>query len=297
MLNGSVSVDKDLMDMDVPDGDLSPEQAAAWLDSFMNDDADEKADDASGQDEQPKTEDETPEQEPEQDEQPETPTVDEVAALRAEIEALKAAQQMPKAADAPTSVEELPESVQELAGKSGLSDDELLEKFGDFSEKSIAKAVQELVAISVAAEMKKALLPIQEKEQQAAQEAHYQAILAAHPDAGELANGRDLQAWVDTLPSYAKGGVQAVLEKGSAAEVIEVLNDFKAATGRGQAKQPEKQPETKKAKVPDTLSQIPTGRSGTVNTDAHLADLPPDVLAEKLSEMSPEQVERYLNSL
>lgn len=268
------------MDMDLPDGDLSPEQAAAFLDEFMQD-----ADDAQA------VQDDAQEQEFEK--QPETPPIDEVAALRAEIEALKAANQSSTAAaEQQAAVDTMPESVQALAEKSGLSDDELAALFGDFSEKDIAKAVQKLVAMSVSDEVGKALMPIHEKEVQAAQQAHYQAILAAHPDAGELADSKELESWVNGLPKYAQAGVREVLEKGSAFDVIEVLNDFKAAIGKN-TQSVQKQPE-KRAKVPDTLGQIPAGRAPTSGHDA-LNDLPPDQLAEKLAEMLPEQVERFLN--
>lgn len=267
------------MDMELPDGDLSPEQAAAFLDEFMQD-----ADDAQD------VQDDVQKQEFEK--QPETPPVDEVAALRAEIEALKTANQSSTATEQQAAVDTMPESVQALAEKSGLSDDELAALFGDFSEKDIAKAVQKLVAMSVSDEVGKALMPIHEKEAQAAQQAHYQAILAAHPDAGELADSKELESWVNGLPKYAQAGVREVLEKGSAFDVIEVLNDFKAATGKN-TQSVQKQPE-KRAKVPDTLGQIPAGRAPNSGHDA-LNDLPPDQLAEKLAEMSPEQVERFLN--
>ena len=153
------------MDMDLPDGDLSPEQAAAFLDEFMQD-----ADDAQA------VQDDAQEQEFEK--QPETPPIDEVAALRAEIEALKAANQSSTAAaEQQAAVDTMPESVQALAEKSGLSDDELAALFGDFSEKDIAKAVQKLVAMSVSDEVGKALMPIHEKEVQAAQQAGLMACL------------------------------------------------------------------------------------------------------------------------
>ena len=106
------------MDMELPDGDLSPEQAAAFLDEFMQD-----ADDAQD------VQDDVKKQELEK--QPETPPVDEVAALRAEIEALKAANQSSTATEQQAAVDTMPESVQALAEKSSLSDDELAALFGE----------------------------------------------------------------------------------------------------------------------------------------------------------------------
>ncbi|ULJ66651.1 hypothetical protein [Wielerella bovis] len=299
------------MNINVPDGDLSPEQAAALLDEVMHgddadvdldDDATESAEDDAVADDvvEDAAQKETPETEAETEaEVADTPNLAEkLAALEAELAALKAEKQ--PQAETPKTVADLPESVQELAEKSGVSDEQLAEMFGDFSEKDIVKGVQQLVQMQVADEVDKrvqaALQPLQAREQQAQLQAHYQAILSAHPDAGELADSPELKAWVEKLPKYAQNGVREILDKGSAADIIDVLNDFKAATGRVQAKQPEPQPETKKAKVPDTLGQIPAGRAA-VSQQEVLGNLPPEKLVERLSELSPEQIEKFLNGI
>lgn len=296
-------MDDFLNQFDVPDGELSPEQAAELLDLAMQG---ESGDLDLLDDEQ----DETAEQQEIADDegvvetaqQPENPAADdEIAALRAEVAALKAAQNTP--AEKPNGVEVLPENVQALAAQSGLSDEELAALFGDFSEKDIAKAVDKLIDLklenkvlkSVDERVQAALSPIQQKEQEAVAQAHYQQILAAHPDAGEIVQGKALGDWVASLPSYARGGVQAILEKGSASEVIEVLNDFKAANGVKNA--PDVAKKRADDNVPDTLSGIPSGRTGGVSQQDALNALSPEQLVDKLGEMSPEQVEKFLNSV
>lgn len=287
------------------DGDLSPEQAAAILDAAMqgeSSDLDLSVDEAQGEPNetaQPETDNVGNQA---ADEPSETPNyADEVAALRTELDALKAAQNTP--AEKPNGVEALPENVQALAEQSGLSDDEIEKLFGDFSEKDIAKAVDKLIDLklenkvlkSVDERVQAALSPIQQKEQEAVAQAHYQQIMAAHPDAGEIVQGKALGDWVASLPSYARGGVQAILEKGSASEVIEVLNDFKAANGVKNA--PDVAKKRADDNVPDTLSGIPSGRTGGVSQQNALNALSSEQLVDKLGEMSPEQVEKFLNSI
>lgn len=287
------------------DGDLSPEQAAAILDAAMqgeSSDLDLSVDEAQGEPNetaQPETDNVGNQA---ADEPSETPNyADEVAALRTELDALKAAQNTP--AEKPNGVEALPENVQALAEQSGLSDDEIEKLFGDFSEKDIAKAVDKLIDLklenkvlkSVDERVQAALSPIQQKEQEAVAQAHYQQIMAAHPDAGEIVQGKALGDWVASLPSYARGGVQAILEKGSASEVIEVLNDFKAANGVKNA--PDVAKKRADDNVPDTLSGIPSGRTGGVSQQDALNALSSEQLVDKLGEMSPEQVEKFLNSI
>lgn len=232
---------------------------------------------------------------------------DEITALREELAQLKAAQaqsQANQSDDATKVSDKLPDSVVQIAEQSGLSDEELAKLFGDFSEKDIAKAVDKLIDLKMNNQVLKtvdervqaALSPIQQKEQEAAAQAHYQQILSAHPDAGEIADSQALKDWVANLPAYARNGVEAVLKNGSAADVIDVLNDFKASTLKGMENTPKPNANVKN-KVPDTLSAIPTGRTASTSTFEQLDNLSESQLLEKLEGMSPEQLEKYLNSI
>ena len=56
---------------------------------------------------------------------------------------------------------------------------------------------------------------------------HRATVLAAHPDLDQIAP--EVYAWVETQPSVVRPAFKRVLEQGSAAEVVEVLNLYKAA--------------------------------------------------------------------
>ncbi|WP_055128522.1 hypothetical protein [Pseudomonas mediterranea] len=54
---------------------------------------------------------------------------------------------------------------------------------------------------------------------------HTGTIKAAHPDADAIAPA--VVEWVKTQPSYSQVGMMEVLQKGNAAQVVELLNDYK----------------------------------------------------------------------
>lgn len=54
---------------------------------------------------------------------------------------------------------------------------------------------------------------------------HMGVIKAAHPDADAIAPA--VVEWVKTQPSYVQTGMMQVLEKGNAAQVVELLSDYK----------------------------------------------------------------------
>jgi hypothetical protein len=59
------------------------------------------------------------------------------------------------------------------------------------------------------------------------------ALRNAHPDYDTI--HEDVRRWVTTLPGYIRGRAQEVVEAGTASEVIELIQDYKRATGRGSA--------------------------------------------------------------
>lgn len=97
--------------------------------------------------------------------------------------------------------------------------------FGDFSEEAIAKGVAAMVEARVQA----ALAPLQQREQVNALDAHARAIYSAHPDADEIAESAQFKQWVDAQPAFARTAIEQVIERGTAADVVEVLNTFKQA--------------------------------------------------------------------
>lgn len=186
--------------------------------------------------------------------------------------------------------------------------------FGDFSEEELTKGIQTLVAQQVqeqvTAQVGKALAPFQQHQQQTAQDAHTEAIYRAHPDADSIAESAELKQWITSQPSYLQPTLQAVLEKGSTSQVIELFNDFKKGTG---APAPAPSPgkgapaavdPTAAAKaaiaaatpaVPASLSDIPGGRADSLSPHERLAAMDPTSMAEAMQGMSPDQIDAFLN--
>jgi hypothetical protein len=83
------------------------------------------------------------------------------------------------------------------------------------------------------------MVPMQEDYRRVADEQHFHAIQQAHPDVIVKENGKwqrtalanELDTWLETLPEYKKLAYQKVRDEGTADEIIDLFNDFKAATG------------------------------------------------------------------
>lgn len=182
--------------------------------------------------------------------------------------------------------------------------------FGDFSEEALAKGVQALVAKSVQALtadlVKQQLAPLQQKQAITEQDAHVAAIYAKHPDIDSIVESAELQAWIDAQPSFARPGYQGVLESGTAEQIIEFIDTYKAATGKAQAAAAAPSAESvqeaakqavaaAKPPVPTSLSDIPGGRAGPATGHEALANLGATDMAEALMDKTPEQIEAFLN--
>lgn len=72
--------------------------------------------------------------------------------------------------------------------------------------------------------------PIVQSAQQTAEEKHYAAIEAAHPDYLEVV--KDIDSWIEKQPKYLQTAMNAVLDSGSAVEVNDLFARFKQETGR-----------------------------------------------------------------
>ena len=96
--------------------------------------------------------------------------------------------------------------------------------FGDFSEESLAAGINKLVQQQVEARLQSALAPYEKREAQTATEAHYNAIYTAHPDADSVAQSHELAEWINSQPTFVRGSMSAVMQKGSTDQVIELLD-------------------------------------------------------------------------
>ena len=190
--------------------------------------------------------------------------------------------------------------------------------FGDFSEEGIAKGIATL-AVSMREELRaelreelraelreeaaRELKPLKEREAKEAADGHYGAIYAKHPDANEIVQSAEFDSWIKSLPSFQRGAVAAVLDPetgGTAAEVIEVFDTFKAQTGKASAPGAQdkgKAPEVQR-RVPNSLSEM-AGEQHQDIAQQVMASAGTDnaALLERMQDMTPEQIERVMNAI
>ena len=226
------------------------------------------------------------------------------AAAQAQLASLQAqAEQRVDAGQAPTQQDKAVAAVT-AAIDAGEVNPEI---FGDFSEEAIAKGVKTLVQQqmeALRAEMLKTVQPLQAQAQQTEAQKHFQTILTAHPDAQSVAESAELAKFIDSQPSFVRQQYQAVIQQGSAAQVIELLDVFKAATGKTQpSATPDAQAVAKAAiakaqqPVPSTLTDIPGGTAGAVNELEAMAAMDGSALIGKFEGKSPEQIAAMLERL
>ena len=170
----------------------------------------------------------------------------------------------------------------------------------------VAAEVNAKVAAAVKTAVDEALAPLRAKEQADSADAHVSAVLAAHPDAGSIAQSVELDNWIKAQPSYLQPAMRQVQEGGTTEQVIELISNFKAATGATQTAAPGHKQAAQAAQeaisrvtapVPASLSDIPGGRPGDVTLNDRMASMSEiDVFnAVNSGEISQAQLDAYLN--
>lgn len=182
--------------------------------------------------------------------------------------------------------------------------------FGDFSEEGIAKGIaalmertREELRAELREEAARELKPLKDREAQEVKDSHYSAIFQKHPDANEIVQSSQFAAWHASLPGFQRAAVDAVLNPetgGTAAEVIEVFDTFKAQTGKAAAPAAQdkgKAPEVQR-RVPHSLSEIAGEQHQDIAQQVMAsAGADPNALIERMQDMSPEQIERVMNAV
>ena len=112
-------------------------------------------------------------------------------------------------------------------------------EFGDFSEGALKAGIEKVIAKRVSAvtadleaRFAAAVEPIRQKAELTDTELHFTTIEKAHKDFESVATSQELANWISKQPSFAQAGYQAVLQQGTAAQVVELLDTYKAATGK-----------------------------------------------------------------
>ncbi|MBP9737629.1 MAG: hypothetical protein KBD82_18535, partial [Rhodoferax sp.] len=135
---------------------------------------------------------------------------------------------------------------------------------------------------------------LEARDYEAAQRSHFDAINKAHPDAESIAQSQELRAWIGSQPSYAQAGIVHALQQGTAEQVIEALDAFKASTAAPKATAtttPATKPETlaaakaaiakAKAAPPLSLSAVPAGSHAAVDELAAISEMSDAQLLKK----------------
>lgn len=245
-------------------------------------------------------------------------------AMARELAELKAAQQQAQPTDMASHDQKA--AVAQAAIDQGVSP----ELFGDFSEESLTKGIQELTRRENAAllarieqleantaqklarvdDLESKVVPIEEQRIAQANQSHHQAILERHPDAGQIAESKELNDWLERQPDYLRETYDRVIAEGSAAQVSDLLDRFKQELGIAptQAAQPPadnldalkaaaaSKVQQAKPAVPNSLSDIPGARPATDPNEA-LRSMGGVQLMDAFDGKSPEQINALLNQL
>lgn len=72
------------------------------------------------------------------------------------------------------------------------------------------------------------IAPLARTTEELMAQAHFGAIEAAHPDVYEIDSAPEFNAWIASRPDHIRGAYEFVREQGTPAEVISMLNEYKA---------------------------------------------------------------------
>ena len=130
---------------------------------------------------------------------------------------------------------------------------------------------------------------------------HYEAIYAAHPDADELAQSAEFAKWHSSLPNFARAAVDQTLTHDDASGVVDVFNTFKASARpvtAGSRVQQAIAAAQGQAYVPTSLSEL-AGQASSGNPAEQIAAMAgdPASLMSRMSDMTPAQLEKLMNSV
>lgn len=231
-----------------------------------------------------------------------------LAAANAELEILRKQAQTP-ATVAPTQQEQDIETAQ-AAIDAGVNPD----YFGDFSEEALAdginRLIDERVKAQVDAQVAQALQPMQVREQESAEAAHYRTIYEAHQDIDSILESGEFDAWKGAQPTYVQAALDGVLAQGTAEQVVELLNNYKQSTNSTAEPAKADKPSTDdlKAKareainnaappIPASLSDIPGGHKGATSITEQMDSMSGIDIADEMMSWSAEKREQYLNNL
>lgn len=189
-----------------------------------------------------------------------------------------------------------------------------MDYFGSFDEEDLAKGIMRLVSEKVGQAIQQHIEPIKQQIDPLAQQQkeevlrqHNEKIYTAHPDANSIVWSNEFAQWCDQQPNFQQAAIQQVLDSGTAQDVVDLLTAYKSAVApaAGSQQQSLEDVKAKAAKAinqaqqeaPASLTDIPGGRAAAPTREEAMDDMDPLSLVDAMAEMSPEQLERYLNRM
>lgn len=171
--------------------------------------------------------------------------------------------------------------------------------FGDFDEEGIAAGIEKLIA----QRLQSVLAPIEQQKQDTAIKSHWDTIFDAHNDADSVVGSVEFDSWRQSQPSYANAAIDTVLERGTAQEIVELLDTFKQSTNSGSpassmtAKDRAQQViNNTKQSAPISLSDMP-GHPGATSIGEQVKSMSGVDALDVMANWSQEQINQHLNSL
>lgn len=182
--------------------------------------------------------------------------------------------------------------------------------FGDYSDEAIRAAVEKLVDMRVQAatagiesKIATTLEPIQKQKAVDALDEHFSAIANAHADFETVVVSKEMTDWIEKQPSFVRDGYKAVIEKGTAPQVIELLDSYKQSTGMPAAAatgKPDVAAAAKAAidkaqsKPPTSLTEIPSGSAVAHDPAEAIQQMSGAGLMSMFENKTPEQINALL---
>lgn len=180
--------------------------------------------------------------------------------------------------------------------------------FGTFDENDLAKGIHSLVNQRVEAllstrvdELVNArLAPLEKQQQLSVEEQHFTQLYTAHPDMDSILESAEFGGWMTKQPSFVQAAYQSVLNNGTAQDVVEMLSLYKDQTGLNTSPATvqttvKQAVEKAQVQVPNSLSDLPAGSPVPTTLDDKLAGLSTTQLMDQMADMSPDQIEKYVN--
>ncbi|MDP1774261.1 MAG: hypothetical protein Q8L15_18490 [Methylobacter sp.] len=134
--------------------------------------------------------------------------------------------------------------------------------------------------------------------------AHFDAIRSAHSDFEDVFQSGKLHEWVNKQPSFVRDQYTAVMDRGNAAQAIELLSAYKDTNGLSAAAIESSATDKAKdiiaavkPKVPGSLSDIPSGTIGSHDETSAILNMSSRDLEAKFANKSPEEIMKLMSKI